>query len=214
MTMYIPPKFALSEADARAALARAGFAHLVTHTGDGMLVTPLPLLYDRGRHSLIGHVARANPHWQAVGADSVAIFSGPQAYVSPSFYATKQETGKVVPTWNYELLAVHGRLVAHDDPAWLRDLVTRLTDRHEQGRAEPWQVTDAPETYVRSQLRGIVGVELTITSVEAKRKMSQNQPERNRAGVVAGLKASASSADHEVAERVSVLGSTKAKGLG
>lgn len=214
LTMYIPPKFAVPEADARAALARAGFAHLVTHTGDGMLVTPLPLLYDPGRHSLIGHVARANPHWQAAEADSVALFSGPQAYVSPSFYATKQETGKVVPTWNYELLAVHGQLIAHDDPTWLRDLVTRLTDRHEQGRAEPWQVTDAPETYLRGQLQGIVGVELTITSVEAKRKMSQNQPERNRAGVVAGLKASARSADHAVAERVSDLGSTTAKGLG
>lgn len=212
--MYIPPKFALPEADTRAALARGGFAHLVTHAATGMLVTPLPLLYDPARHSLIGHVARANPHWQATAGASVAIFPGPQAYISPGFYATKQETGKVVPTWNYDVLAVHGHLTAHDDPAWLRDLVTRLTDHHEQGRTQPWQVTDAPESYVRAQLNGIVGIELAITSVEGKAKMSQNQPERNRDGVVAGLLESPDPIDHTVAERVSGTGTTKANGLG
>ncbi len=212
--MYIPPKFALSEADTRAALARGGFAHLVTHAADGMLVTPLPLLYEPIRHSLIGHVARANPHWRAAGAASVAIFAGPQAYISPGFYATKRETGKVVPTWNYDILAVHGDLVAHDDPEWLRDLVTRLTDHHERHRTAPWQVTDAPETYIRGQLNGIVGIELPITSVEGKAKMSQNQPERNVDGVVAGLRASAEPPDQAVAARVAELGSTNAKGRG
>jgi len=212
--MYIPLKFALSEADTRAVLARGGFAHLVTHAADGMLVTPLPLLYDPNSHSLIGHVARANPHWRAAGAASVAIFAGPQAYISPGFYATKRETGKVVPTWNYDVLAVHGDLVAHDDPEWLRALVTRLTDHHEKRRTEPWQVTDAPETYIRGQLKGIVGVALTITSVEGKAKMSQNQPERNVDGVVVGLRESAEPADQAVAERVTELGSTNAKGRG
>lgn len=212
--MYIPPKFAMSDADARAALARAGFAHLVTHSATGMLVTPLPLLYDPTRHSLVGHVARANPHWQAAGADTVAIFPGPQAYISPGFYATKQETGKVVPTWNYDVLAVYGHLVTHDDPEWLRGLVTKLTDRYERDRADPWQVNDAPEAYVSGQLKGIVGLELTITSVEGKAKMSQNQPERNRVGVIAGLGVSPDATDHAVAERVSFLGSTKAKGRG
>ena len=113
--MYIPRQFALSDDETEAALAQAGFAHLVTHDSSGLMVTPLPLLYDEARHSLIGHVSRANPHWHADGHDSVAIFSGPHAYISPSFYATKAETGKVVPTWNYEVLNVYGRLVAHDD---------------------------------------------------------------------------------------------------
>ncbi|VEG58455.1 transcriptional regulator [Mycolicibacterium aurum] len=212
--MYIPPKFALPDADTRAALARAGFANLVSHTDDGMLVTPLPLLYDPVRHSLIGHVARANPHWLAVGATSVAIFSGPQAYISPGFYATKGETGKVVPTWNYDVLTVHGHLLAHDDTDWLRDLVSMLTERHEQNRDQPWQVTDAPESYVSGQLAGIVGVELSITSVEGKAKMSQNQPDRNRDGVVAGLRTSSHPGDHAVAERVESFGSTRANTRG
>ena len=125
----------------------------------------------------------------------MAIFAGPQTYISPSFYATKTETGKVVPTWNYEVLNVYGRLVAHDDPEWVLDLVTMLTNHHESSRAKPWQVTDAPETFTRSQLKAIVGVELVISRVEGKAKMSQNQPERNRTGVVAGLKESSEPAD-------------------
>ncbi|ORB27007.1 FMN-binding negative transcriptional regulator [Mycolicibacterium parafortuitum] len=204
--MYIPPKFALTDEQTRAALVAGGFAHLVTHTdaniGEGMLVTPLPLLYDSDRHSLVGHVARANPHWRADGARSVAIFAGAQAYISPAWYATKQETGKVVPTWNYEVLTVHGLLGAHDDPAWLRDVVERLTDHHEGARPDPWRVSDAPESYVEGQLGGIVGVELTITSVQGKAKMSQNQPDRNRAGVVAGLRQSRDPQDRAVADRV------------
>lgn len=212
--MYIPPKFVLSEGDTRAALARGGFAHLVTYADVGMHVTPLPLLYDPERHSLIGHVARANPHWRAEGGASVAIFPGPQAYISPSFYATKQETGKVVPTWNYDVLAVHGHLVVHDDVDWLRVLVTRLTDHHEQDRPQPWQVSDAPDAYISGQLSGIVGVELTISSVDGKAKMSQNQPERNRGGVVDGLRQSGDPGDHAVAERVTDLGSANANGRG
>ncbi len=155
-------------------------------------MTPLPLIYDESAHSLVGHVSRANPHWRADGAESVAIFAGPHTYISPSFYATKTETGKVVPTWNYEILNVYGRLIVHDDPDWVLNLVTMLTNRHEGTRAQPWQVTDAPETYTQSQLRGIVGVELVIDKVEGKAKMSQNQPDRNRDGVVAGLRESES----------------------
>ena len=210
--MYIPGHFALSDQQTAAALAEADFAQLVTHDASGFVVTPLPLMYD-GR-SLIGHVSRANPHWKADGQASVAIFSGPHAYISPTFYATKTETGKVVPTWNYEVLAVHGTLVAHDDPDWVLDLVTRLTDRHERVRAEPWRVVDAPESFTRAQLRAIVGVELTIAKVEGKAKMSQNQPERNRAGVVAGLEHSEAPTDQIVAARVEAFGSTNAKGRG
>jgi transcriptional regulator len=210
--MYIPRQFALSDEETNAALAQAGFAHLITHDLSGYLVTPLPLIYD-GR-SLIGHVSRANPHWKADGHDSVAIFSGPHAYISPSFYRTKAETGKVVPTWNYEILNVHGTLVTHDDADWVLNLVTMLTNRHEQHRTPPWQVTDAPEDYTRAQLRAIVGVELVISKVEGKAKMSQNQPERNRTGVIAGLKESDSPQDQLVADRVDALGSTKANGRG
>jgi transcriptional regulator len=212
--MYIPRQFALSDEETAAALALAEFANLVTHDPSGLMVTPLPLLYDAGRHSLIGHVSRANPHWHADGCESVAIFSGPHAYISPSFYATKAETGKVVPTWNYEVLNVYGRLVAHDDADWVLNLVTMLTNRHEHRRAEPWQVADAPENYTRAQLRAIVGVELVIAKVEGKAKMSQNQPERNRAGVVAGLKESGESHDQLVADRVDAIGSTNANGRG
>ena len=146
--MYIPRKFALTDEQTAAALAAADFAQLVSHDPSGLLVTPLPLIYDPTSHSLIGHVSRANPHWHADGAESVAIFAGPRTPTSrPNFYATKSETGKVVPTWNYEVLNVYGRLVVHDDPDWVLDLVTELTNRHEAGRPEPWQVTDAPETY-------------------------------------------------------------------
>jgi transcriptional regulator len=212
--MYIPRKFALSDDETQAALAQAGFAHLVTHDSAGLMVTPLPLLYDESRHSLVGHVARANPHWRATGGESVAIFAGPQAYISPNFYATKAETGKVVPTWNYEVLSVYGRLVAHDDPDWVLDLVTALTNHHERSRAQPWQVTDAPETFTRAQLKAIVGLELVIDRVEGKAKMSQNQPERNRTGVVAGLGESGAPHDHIVAERVNLLGNTNTNGRG
>jgi transcriptional regulator len=212
--MYIPRKFALTDEQTAEALAAAEFAHLVSYHASGLLVTPLPLIYDASSHSLLGHVSRANPHWHADGAESVAIFAGPHAYISPTFYATKSETGKVVPTWNYEVLNAYGRLIVHDDVDWLRDLVTRLTDRHEAGRPSPWRVTDAPEDYTRSQLRGIVGVELDIAAVEGKAKMSQNQPEANRAGVVAGLRASDDPLDHVVADRVAAFddGSTNANG--
>jgi transcriptional regulator len=210
--MYIPRQFALTDDDTEAVLTHGGFAHLVTHAASGFLVTPLPLLYDG--HSLVGHVSRANPHWQADGHESVAIFSGAQAYISPSFYPTKAETGKVVPTWNYDVLTVYGRLVAHDDPDWVLGLVTRLTNQHEQNRTEPWRVSDAPASYTRSQLRAIVGVELMISKVEGKAKMSQNQPERNRTGVTAGLKRSAAQSDQLVADRVDTLGKTKANGRG
>jgi transcriptional regulator len=214
--VYIPRKFALTDEQTAAALAAADFAQLVSHTPSGLLVTPLPLMHDGVSHSLIGHVSRANPHWHADGAESVAIFAGPHTYISPSFYATKTETGKVVPTWNYEILNVYGRLVIHDDPEWLLDLVTKLTDRHEAGRPQPWHVTDAPQEYTQSQLRGIVGIELVITEVEGKAKMSQNQPERNRAGVIAGLRQSDAPRDQLVADRVATFddGSTNANGRG
>jgi transcriptional regulator len=201
--VYLPPKFALDPDQIDVALAAAGLAQLVSWTSTGLVVTPLPLLYDADRRALLGHVARGNTHWHADGAESVAIFTGPQAYISPGWYPAKAETGRVVPTWNYEVLNVHGRLRVHDNPDWVLDVVTRLTDRHEAGRAQPWRVADAPADFTRAQLRGIVGVELPVERVEAKAKMSQNQPAANRAGVVAGLTAAGEAPD--VAERIRAL---------
>ena len=115
--------------------------------------------------------------------------TGPDAYVSPSWYATKAEHGKVVPTWNYSVVHLRGSIVVHDDPEWVRALVTRLTDRHESARDEPWAVTDAPADYIDKNLRPIIGVEVVVSSVEAKAKLSQNRSEADRAGVAAGLAA-------------------------
>jgi transcriptional regulator len=202
--VYIPPKFRLTDDQVVDVLRAAALAHLVTPSPTGLLVTPLPLMYDGQRHSLVGHVARQNPHWREADpdAESVAIFAGPDAYVSPTFYPVKSETGKVVPTWNYETVTVHGHLQVHDDSAWLRGQVTALSDHHEAGRPQPWSVEDAPDHYVAGQLRAIVGIELRIVRWEGKAKMSQNQPERNQRGVIDGLAASDRPRDREVAARV------------
>ena len=213
-------KFAVSDPAALLVeLCRDVPATLVTHTAEGFRATILPMLFDPddGPYgTLRGHWARGNPQWRDVGETThgLAMFDGPDAYVSPAWYPEKRVSGKVVPTWNYEVLNVYGRLLVHDDPDWVLDLVTELTNQHEAGRSEPWQVTDAPESYTQSQLRGIVGVEVDIAKVEGKSKMSQNQPDRNRAGVVAGLRESDAPRDQLVADRVAALddGSTKANG--
>src|SRR5262249_52931223 len=139
--------------------------------------------------TLRGHVARANPQWRDVvaGSEALAIFLGPNAYVTPSYYATKRETGKVVPTWNYVAVHAYGRAEFFDDAERLRALVTELTRTHEGGRAAPWAVSDAPPDFVAGMLRSIVGIELKITRLEGKWKMSQNRPAVDRPGIVAGL---------------------------
>jgi transcriptional regulator len=191
--MYVPAHFAMTEPEVAELLANAVTADLISPTDDGLLATFLPVLYDPVAGSLLGHVARNNPHWRATGGQSLAIVRGPDAYVSPRFYASKAEHGRVVPTWNYITAHVYGRLVAHDDVEWLRALVTRLTERHEGAVGgdisgdEPWAVTDAPAGYIAGQLRAIVGVELVIDRIEAKSKLSQNRSEADRSGVVAGL---------------------------
>ncbi|WP_078325715.1 FMN-binding negative transcriptional regulator [Mycobacteroides salmoniphilum] len=155
--MYVPKNFVMRDEETAAALAEVGLAHLVTHDDDGYLVTPIPLLHRAATNTLVGHVSRVNPHWQRSGP-AVAIFPGPQAYISPSFYATKGESGKVVPTWNYEVITVHGNLTAHDAPDWVRTLVAELTDRREQSRESPWGIDDAPEAFTTAQIRAIVGL--------------------------------------------------------
>ncbi len=193
--MYVPDFFRQSDPSKALWLIReAMLAELVTWDGSGLVASELPMLYDAKtgtEGSLLGHLARANPQWKSYrpGVEALAIFRGPQAYVSPSWYATKAEHGKVVPTWDYATVHVRGELVIHDDVAWKRSLVTRLTTNQESPRSQPWAVTDAPEEYVEGRLRAIVGIELRISQLDAKWKLSQNQPQRNRDGVADGLDA-------------------------
>jgi transcriptional regulator len=191
--MYLPAHFAQTDLGAlHRAIAEAGLATLVSGSEGALEVTHLPLLLDaaHGPHGrLVGHVARANPHWRApAGTPGLAIFLGPDAYVSPSWYATKAETGKVVPTWNYLAIHAHGTLRWFEGRDELLEVVTRLTGRHEAARPHPWAVGDAPPDYVDAQLRAIVGVELTITRLEGKWKASQNRSEADRRGVAEGLR--------------------------
>lgn len=171
-----------------------GRTDLVTATSVGLLATLLPFVYDAeaGEHgALLGHLARNNDQWRhEPQGEAMVIVRGPDAYVSPGWYASKAEHGRVVPTWNYVTAHVYGRLVVHDDPVWVDALVRRLTDRHEGSTGlRPWSVDDAPPAFVAGQLRAIVGVELLITRVEAKAKLSQNRPPSDVDGVIAGLTA-------------------------
>jgi transcriptional regulator len=215
--MYIPAQFAVDDAAVAELLARHGAADLVTLTEDGLLATMLPFAYipSAGRlGALHGHVARNNDQWRrpALG-ESLVIVRGPDAYVSPSWYAAKAEHGRVVPTWNYVTAHVYGKLVVHDDPAWVEDVVRRLTAKHEAarlaspGQARPWSVDDAPRAFVEGQLRAIVGLELQITRIEAKAKLSQNRPVGDVVSVAAGLSARgdepmASAVEHANAQRL------------
>lgn len=193
--MYIPTQFRESDIPTiHAAIRAAGLATLVTTGPDGLLATPLPLLLDpepAPHGTLLGHVARANPQWRrsAPEGEALAMFAGPDAYVTPSWYATKRATGKVVPTWNYVAVHAYGTVEFIEDTDWLLGLVTRLTNHHESQRDTPWAVADAPPEFTQSQLKGIVGVRLTITRLEGKWKMSQNRNAEDRAGVVEGLRA-------------------------
>lgn len=202
--MYIPPAFREDDiAVLHAEMRAVRLAQLVTATADGLIATPVPLIVDgtEGPYgTLYGHVARANPQWKtAPVGEAMALFMGPHTYVTPSWYATKRETGMVVPTWNYIAIHAYGTVEFFEDADRLLDVVTRLTNLHEGARAEPWAVTDAPDSFIRSQLRGIVGLRIPIARLEGKRKMSQNRNEADRAGVAAGLAASDSVADQAVA---------------
>lgn len=200
--MYAPAFNRVDDEDAaRLMVARAGAGELISVGPDGYPVaTLLPVLWRGDR--VLAHLARANPHWQQIGADSpgLLVVGGPQAYVSPSWYASKAEHGRVVPTWNYTTVHLTGRVRVHDDVEWLRALVTALTEEHEAGREHPWAVSDAPEAYVAGQLRGIVGVELVVERVEAKAKLSQNRSEADRSGVVEGLRADGGPGTAQVAD--------------
>lgn len=205
--MYTPPAFREDRPEVLRAIMRAArLALLVSAAPDGGApeATHLPLLLDEaeGPHgTLYGHLARANPQWKGLAAAGVAraVFPGAEAYVSPSLYAAKREHGRVVPTWNYVAVHAIGAVEVFEDPARLHEVVSRLTDRHEAARAEPWAVTDAPAPFVAGQLKGIVGIALRIGTLIGKRKLSQNRTEADREGVIAGLAASDDPADRALA---------------
>jgi transcriptional regulator len=202
--MYVPPAFRDDDlASLHATMRAARLCSFVTATAQGLVATPLPALIGEteGEHGVLyGHVARANPQWRNPPAgEAMAIFMGPDAYVTPSWYATKRATGKVVPTWNYVAVHAYGPVEFFEDADRLLGIVTRLTDLHEGPRAGPWAVTDAPADFIRAQLRGIVGLRMPIARIEGKRKMSQNRSAEDRAGVAAGLASSERTTDRVVA---------------
>ena len=205
--MYIPPAFRDDDrASLHATIRAARLCNFVTATAEGMIATPLPMLLDdsEGAHGVLyGHVARANPQWKrAPIGEAMAIFMGPDAYVTPAWYATKEATGKVVPTWNYIAVHAYGPVEFFEDADRLLDVVTRLTDLHERSRADRWYVTDAPAEFIAAQLRGIVGLRVPITRIEGKRKMSQNRSIEDRARVAAGLAGSQRPMDQAVAQLI------------
>jgi transcriptional regulator len=191
--MYIPSHFAADDRDVAALLSGMGAADLVTVTQDGPVATFLPLLYDaeRGEHgALVGHVARNNDQWSrpALG-EALVIVHGADGYVTPSYYASKAEHGRVVPTWNYLTAHIYGQFIVHDDAEWVEALVRRLTERHESAREHPWSVDDAPEPYLSGQLRAIVGIEVLVSRIETKVKMSQNRVKGDIDSLITGLDA-------------------------
>jgi transcriptional regulator len=202
--MYTPPfNRAEDEAEMRTFVAQARAGWLVTNGPDAApSATYLPVLWRAGR--VIAHFAKANPHWREIApaTPALVIVTGPEAYVSPSWYAAKAEHGKVVPTWNYSAVHLIGLAKVHEDTEWLRMAVEELTNEHEQRRADPWHVTDAPRSYIDGQLRGIVGVELTVTRVEGKAKLSQNRSRADRQGVVEGLRGNGRPDEQGVAEQM------------
>ncbi len=191
--MYQPPQFRDDRAEVQHALIRKyPLGLLVTAGQSGLMANLAPFLIDEagpGPAVLRCHLARANPQWRELAGldECMVVFQGPQAYVSPSWYPSKRETGMVVPTWNYAAVHVWGRPNAFEDEAWLRQQVASLTASQEAGRAQPWSVSDAPPDYIGAQLKGIVGVAIPISRIEGKWKVSQNRPDRDRAGAVEGL---------------------------
>ena len=207
--MYLPPDFKEERVPVlHEAIRQAALGTLVTLGEAGLEASHVPMLIDpepAPYGTLTGHVSRANPQWRRSAADvqALAIFLGPDAYISPAWYATKRQTGKVVPTWNYVAIHAYGALRFFEDAERLLRLVTRLTETHEAGRPEPWAVSDAPAEFVRGMLKGIVGFELPIVRLEGKWKMSQNRPPEDRSGVIDGLQREGGAREAGVAEIMS-----------
>jgi transcriptional regulator len=187
--MYLPSHFEQHDTAALHALMREHpLATLVSQQAGGVTADAIPLEYVAATQTLRGHVARANPLWrEAAGQPVLAVFNGPQAYITPSWYPSKAATHKVVPTWNYTLVHAHGVLRAVEDAPWLHALVSGLTAHHEAPRPQPWAVADAPDDYVQQMLRAIVGIEIPMDRLIGKWKISQNRSDADRLGVAAGL---------------------------
>ncbi|WP_069384086.1 FMN-binding negative transcriptional regulator [Halomonas caseinilytica] len=198
--MYQPPQFRIdSRAECHRAIEVAPFATLVTRDASGELSADhLPLLLTLAgdewpADTLCGHIARANPLVKRLasfqeGIEALAIFHGPQVYITPSWYPAKREHGKVVPTWNYQVVHAHGRLRLIDDPHWLREMVTALTERFEGERQRPWRIDDAPDDYIAAMCRAIVGIEISVERLTGKRKASQHKPLEERRAIQRGLR--------------------------
>src|SRR4051794_19425810 len=205
--MYQPAhgKFVVTDpAGLLAEVSALGPATLVSNGPDGFRTTILPMIFDpedRERGVLRAHLARGNPHWRELEADgrAIAIFNGADAYVTPSWYEEKRLTGKVVPTWNYSTVVVHGTVSLRDEPEWLLAHGRQLVDRQEARFAEPWSIDDAPDGYNETQARAIVGLELAIEQIDAKEKLTQNRSQADIRGTVQGLDAG-SAREREVAE--------------
>lgn len=206
--MYRPVHFREDDPASLHALIRARpLGMLVTSGPGGLIANPIPFLLDsdRGEHGvLVAHMARANPQWREADGvrEALVVFHDTDSYVTPSWYETKRETGKVVPTWNYATVHAWGPMRAIEDTGWLRDQVGRLTEGHEASREKPWAVSDAPEEFVAMQLRAIVGIEIPVARIEGKWKVSQNRPDADRAGVVDGLREQSDEASRHMADMV------------
>lgn len=210
--MYQPPHFREDRLDVKQALIAAHpLGLLISADADGILANPIPFQLDAARSpkgTLQAHLSRANPQWKALseGASALVVFQGAQSYVTPSWYETKRETGKVVPTWNYAIVQIRGIVRVLDDVDWLHAQIRRLTEMQEGRRSEPWAVDDAPETFLNAQVKGIVGLEIEITEIDGKWKVSQNRPEADRSGVAQGLDAETSRSATDMAELVRLYG--------
>lgn len=217
--MYLPAHFAAPDTHALQQLMRARpLATLVGHADGGLFANHLPLYFsgDAGAGVLRGHVARANPLWRALdGRDVLAIFHGPDAYVSPTWYPAKAVTGKAVPTWNYAVAHVHGVLRAVDDAAWLRSLLDTVVAQHEAGMPSPWQIADAPADYIAAMIAAVVGIEIRVARLEGKWKASQNQSAENLTGVIQALHGSGDAGDAAMAALMTGLtDGTRSAGAG
>ncbi|HRF07287.1 MAG TPA: FMN-binding negative transcriptional regulator [Xanthobacteraceae bacterium] len=206
--LYNPPAFRENDLPAlQAQIAASGLATLISVGANGPIVSNLPIIYDAGAAPygvIAGHLARGNPQWQEsdLSKPALALFMGEDAYVSPGWYASKQEHGKVVPTWNYSMIVASGRLEIFEDADALREQVEMLTNRFEAGFETPWQVSDAPDDFIARQIKGIVGVRLHVEKIEGKAKLSQNRSLPDREGVVSALSPSPRAGDRAVAEAV------------
>ena len=206
--MYLPSHFEETRVEVMRELVRNHpLGALVTSDPQGLTANHIPFIFDPEPApfgTLRAHVARANPVWREIATDvePLVIFQGAQTYITPSWYATKKESGKVVPTYNYMVVHAHGAMRAIDDVAWLREFVGRLTNKFESPRAQPWAVTDAPDDFIAAQLRAIVGIEIKLTRLVGKWKVSQNRNEVDREGVIAGLRESGSANLDEMAAAV------------